>query len=83
MLDKGYQDVKFYIEIRCADKCDTGVLLRAEKTSEGGWKGVYVAVDRRKRGLRSGSERRRKRGEPHAAPPRDRPIRAHGRRAVG
>src|SRR4051812_41479237 len=40
MMDKGYQDVKFYTEIRCADKCDAGVLLRAEKTSEGGWKGV-------------------------------------------
>src|SRR5947208_4478606 len=44
MLDKGYQDVKFYTEVRCADKCDAGVLLRAEKTSEGGWKGVYVAL---------------------------------------
>jgi hypothetical protein len=44
MLDKGYQDVKFYTEFRCADKCDTGVLLRAEKTPEGGWKGVYVAL---------------------------------------
>jgi hypothetical protein len=44
MLDKGYQDVKFYTEFRCADKCDVGVLLRTEKTSEGGWKGVYVAL---------------------------------------
>ena len=44
MLDKGYQDVKFYTEFRCADKCDAGVLLRAEKTPEGGWKGVYVPL---------------------------------------
>ena len=44
MLDKGYQDVEFYTEFRCADKCDAGVLLRAEKTPEGGWKGVYVAL---------------------------------------
>src|SRR5256714_15444268 len=44
MLDKGYQDVKFYAEFRCAGKCDAGVLLRAGKTSEGGWKGVYVAL---------------------------------------
>jgi len=44
MLDKGYQDVKFYTEFRCADKCDAGVLLRAEKTSGGGWKGVYVPL---------------------------------------
>src|SRR5689334_9208190 len=45
MLDKGYQDLKFYTEFRCADKCDAGVLLRAEKTPEGGWKGVYVALN--------------------------------------
>ena len=44
MMDKGYQDVEFYTDVRCADKCDAGVLLRAEKTSDGGWKGVYVAL---------------------------------------
>ena len=43
MLDKGYQDVDLYTEFRCADKCDAGILLRAEKTSDG-WKGVYVAL---------------------------------------
>src|SRR5215467_6113709 len=44
VLDKGYQDVKFNSEFRCWDKCDAGVLLRAGKTPEGGWKGVYVAL---------------------------------------
>ena len=44
MLDKGYQDVEFYTEFRCAENCDAGVLLRAEKTPEGGWKGVYVSL---------------------------------------
>jgi len=44
VLDRGYQDVEFYTEFRCAAKCDAGVLLRAEKTPEGGWKGVYIPV---------------------------------------
>lgn len=45
MLDKSYQDVELYTEFRCAlpDKCDAGLLLRAEKTPAGGWKGVYVS----------------------------------------
>jgi hypothetical protein len=44
MLDKGYQDVKFYTEFRCAGTCDAGVLLRAVKSPDGGWKGVYVSL---------------------------------------
>jgi hypothetical protein len=44
VLDKSYQDVEFYTEFRCPEKCDAGVLFRAEKTSEGGWKGVYVSL---------------------------------------
>jgi hypothetical protein len=43
MLDKSYQDVQLYTEFRCADKCDAGVLLRAEKTPDGGLKGIYVS----------------------------------------
>jgi hypothetical protein len=35
VLDKGYQDVKFYTEFRCAENCDAGVLLRAVKTPDG------------------------------------------------
>lgn len=44
VLDKSYQDVQFYTEFRCAARCDAGVLLRTEKTSDGGWKGVYVSL---------------------------------------
>ena len=44
VLDKGYQDLEFYSEFRCADKCDVGVLLRSEKTPDGGLKGVYAAL---------------------------------------
>ncbi|HTP33486.1 MAG TPA: FG-GAP-like repeat-containing protein [Candidatus Acidoferrales bacterium] len=44
VLDKGYQDVKFYSEFQGAEKCEAGVLLRAEKTKEGGWKGVYISL---------------------------------------
>lgn len=44
ILDKSYQDVKLYADFRCSGKCDAGVLLRMEKTPEGGWKGVYVSL---------------------------------------
>ena len=44
VLDKSYQDVEFYTEFHCAARCDAGVLLRAEKTSDGGLKGVYVSL---------------------------------------
>ena len=44
VLDKSYQDVKLYTEFRCDGACNAGLLLRAEKTSEGGWKGVYVPL---------------------------------------
>ena len=44
MLDKSYQDVQFYTEFRCTSSCNAGLLLRAEKTSDGGLKGVYVSL---------------------------------------
>jgi len=44
VMDKGYQDVDFYTEFRCTEKCEAGVLLRAGKTPEGGWKGVYLPI---------------------------------------
>jgi hypothetical protein len=44
VLEKSYQDVQFYTEFRCADSCDAGLLLRAEKTSDGGLKGVFVSL---------------------------------------
>jgi hypothetical protein len=44
LMEKGYQDVEFYSEFRCAGPCNAGLLLRAEKTSGGGLKGVYVSM---------------------------------------
>src|SRR5204863_2998858 len=43
MLDKGYQDIAFYASFHCAGACQTGVLLRAEKTADG-MKGIYVSL---------------------------------------
>jgi len=44
MLDKGFQDLQFGADFKCAPGCKTGVLLRAEKT-DSGIKGVFVSLD--------------------------------------
>ena len=44
VLDKSLQDVQFGFEFRCASGCRTGVLLRAEKTANGGLKGIFVSL---------------------------------------
>jgi hypothetical protein len=44
LMDRGYQDLEFYTEFRCSGACNPGVLLRAQKTPEGGWKGIYVPL---------------------------------------
>src|SRR5690348_11188714 len=44
VLDKSYQDVELFTEFRCADPCKAGVLFRAEKTSDGGLKGILVSL---------------------------------------
>jgi len=44
VLDRSLQDVGFYASFLCAAGCETGVLLRAEKTADG-LKGVYVALN--------------------------------------
>jgi hypothetical protein len=43
VLDRSYQDVGFYASFRCAQGCQTGVLLRAEKTPQG-MKGIYASL---------------------------------------
>ncbi len=43
VLNKSFQDVDVITSFRCSSGCDTGVLLRAEKTPDG-WKGVYVSL---------------------------------------
>ena len=42
VLDHSYQDSALYTEYRCTGEC--GILFRAEKTGEGGLKGVYVSL---------------------------------------
>ena len=44
VLEKSYQDVAFYSTLSCTAGCKAGVLLRAEKTADGGMKGVYVSL---------------------------------------
>src|SRR5262249_28323970 len=43
-LDRSYQDVGFHALYRCSGGCQAGVLVRAEKTSDG-YKGIYVALN--------------------------------------
>jgi hypothetical protein len=45
VLDKSYQDVGVFASFECTEGCRTGVLMRAEKTPDGGMKGIYVALD--------------------------------------
>src|SRR5581483_6111180 len=35
VLNKNYQDLQFFTDLRCAADCKAGVLLRAAKTSDG------------------------------------------------
>src|ERR1700730_2413976 len=44
VLDHAYQDVALFSSFRCAAGCKTGVLLRAEKTADGGMKGIFVSI---------------------------------------
>jgi Domain of Unknown Function (DUF1080)/FG-GAP-like repeat len=44
VLDKPMQDVQLGFDVRCSGGCKIGVLLRAEKTADGGMKGVYSAL---------------------------------------
>ena len=43
VLDRSYQDPAFYAAFHCTDGCQTGVLLRAEKTAQG-MKGIFVSL---------------------------------------
>src|SRR3954464_14295707 len=44
VLDHSYQDLGFFASFLADPGAKAGVLLRAEKTPEGGLKGVYVAL---------------------------------------
>ena len=45
LADRSYQDAAVFASFRCAAGCQTGVLMRAEKTSDGGVKGVLVSLN--------------------------------------
>lgn len=51
LLDKDMSNVGFYSRILCTDDCRAGVLLRAEATSDGGLKGIYVAFSDGEKGI--------------------------------
>ncbi len=45
LLDgQAFQDAQIYADVKCTDGCKAGVLMRAEKTSDGGMKGVLMSV---------------------------------------
>ena len=44
VFNKSYQDLQIETTWRCTGECQTGILLRAEKTPDGGMKGVYVSL---------------------------------------
>ncbi len=43
VLDKGYQDLQMTVSYQAGEQARAGVLLRAEKTPEGGLQGILVA----------------------------------------
>jgi hypothetical protein len=45
LLDRPYQDVELFANFRCSGECRTGVLFRAEKTADGGMKGIYLSLN--------------------------------------
>jgi hypothetical protein len=44
VFDRSYQDINFYTQFRCTGGCETGLLLRAKKTANGGMTGVFVSL---------------------------------------
>src|SRR5215218_6106141 len=44
MFDKSYQDIALEATWRCTGECQAGILVRAEKTPDGGMKGVYISL---------------------------------------
>lgn len=45
VLDDSFQDISLYTEFRCEEGCETGVLLRAKKTPDGGLKGDFISLN--------------------------------------
>jgi hypothetical protein len=45
VLDKGYQDIEIFASVRSTNDSRAGILLRAEKTTERGLKGILVSLN--------------------------------------
>jgi hypothetical protein len=44
VMDKSFQDIDLFTNYRCVGTCTAGVLLRAQKTPDGGLTGVYLSL---------------------------------------
>lgn len=44
VMNDSLQDVSAYTQFRCEGECEAGILLRSERTGDGGLKGVYVSL---------------------------------------
>ena len=45
LSNQSYEDVAVFTSFRCVAGCRTGMLLRAEKTADGGLKGIFVSLN--------------------------------------
>jgi hypothetical protein len=45
LFDRSYEDIAVSASFRCAPGCRTGILLRAEKTADGGLKGIFASLN--------------------------------------
>ena len=55
VFDHSYQDINFYSQYRCTGGCITGLLMRAEKTADGGMIGVYVSLSDSNKDMENGN----------------------------
>ena len=44
VMEKAFQDVRLFGNYRCTGECRSGVLLRAQRTPDGGLRGVYISL---------------------------------------
>ena len=51
VFDQSMANVGFYTQILCAQDCEAGILLRAQKTPDGGLKGIYISMGAANRGI--------------------------------
>jgi hypothetical protein len=44
ILDQSFQDIELYADTDCPEGCKAGFLFRAEKTPDGGMKGIFASI---------------------------------------